>query len=161
ISAKWQKNKVIGLLADINFVVEITPNFKVTQRLQNALLYTRSGVIPTKSPEEPIFIVAPAISKITVQDRKQFSENRLAQTAQIENLSVETSKEISINGLSGYEIIAKASDRDTNIPLLVYQVMLFEGETYYLIQGLVGEKLKAEYLDDFQTMARSFKRKIE
>ena len=96
-----------------------------------------------------------------MQDRKQFSENRLAQTAQIENLSIETSKEISINGLSGYEIIAKASDRDTNIPLVVYQVILFDKESYYIIQGLVGENLKAEYLDDFQTMARSFKRKIE
>ena len=89
ISAKWQKNKVIDPFADINFQVEITPRFKLTQRLQNALAYTKNGVIPTESPEEPIFIVAPSLSKIRVQDRKQFSENRLAQTAQIENLSIE------------------------------------------------------------------------
>jgi hypothetical protein len=161
LSARWQKNKVLDPLADINFAVESKPSLKFTLRVQNSLLYTRDGVIPTKSPESPIFIVAQAISKIRVKDRKQFSENRLAQTAQIENLSIDTSSAIGINGLSGYEIIAKARDRDTNTPLTVYQVMLFEEDSYYIIQGIVGEKLKAEYLNDFQAMARSFKRKIE
>ena len=159
LSAKWQKTKVLDPLADINFAVESTPKLKFALRVQNSLLYTGDGVIPAKSPESPIFIVAQAISNITVKDRKQFSENRLAQTAQIENLSIDTSSVISINGLSGYEIIGKARERDTNTPLTVYQVMLFEEDTYYIIQGIVGEKLKAEYLDDFQRMARSFKRK--
>jgi hypothetical protein len=43
-------------------------------------------------------------------------------------------------------------------PLTIYQVMLFEGQSYILIQGIVGTKIRDEYLADFQAMARSFKK---
>lgn len=159
ISAKWQKNKVLDPKADLNFAIDTTPGLKFTQRVQNMLLYTKSGVIPAKSPEEPFFIVGPAFSKIEVTDQKQFAEKRIAQTAEIKNLSIDISNEIKINGLSGYEIVARAVDVQTNMPLVVYQVMLFEGQTYYIMQGIVGSGLKTEYLDDFHKMARSFRLK--
>lgn len=157
LSAKWQKNKVLDPFAFLNFAIDTTPNLKFTQRVQNMLLYTKSGVIPTKSPEEPLFVVGPALSNIEVINQKQFSEKRIAQTEQVKNLAIDTSNEINIDGLSGYEIVARALDVETNTPLVVYQVMLFKGKTYYIMQGIVGSKLKTEYVDDFQKMARSFR----
>ena len=48
--------------------------------------------------------------------------------------------------------------RKPGIALRVYQVMLFESESYILLQGLVGEKLADEFLPEFKAMARSLVR---
>lgn len=159
LSAKWQKDRVLDPLADINFAVDVTPDLKFTRRVQNILLYTKDGVIPVKSPVDPFFLVGQAISDIEVSNPKQYSENRLAQTEQINKLKINTSNPIKIDGLSGYEIVATANDVESNTPLFVYHVMLFDKKTYYIIQGFVGSQLKMEYWDDFKTMASSFKRK--
>jgi hypothetical protein len=37
--------------------------------------------------------------------------------------------------------------------------MLFDEQDYYLFQGMVGARLREEYLDDFQKMAMSFRKK--
>lgn len=62
--------------------------------------------------------------------------------------------------LNGYEIIARSEDAETEIPLTLCQIMLFmDDDSYFLMQGLVGEKLSDEYLLGFKAMARSFCRK--
>lgn len=159
LSAKWHKGLAVNPFADLNFQVDIIAPLKFTQRIQNTLLYTQDGVIPAKSPEDPLFVVGQAISDIAVTDEKLFSENRITQTAQVTNLLIESSREISINGLQGYEIIAKANDLQTNTPLVIYQVILFEKQTYYIMQGMVGARLRSVYLDEIQQMARSFRKK--
>lgn len=116
VSAKWQKDKVLDPLANLNFAVSGTPSLKFTHRVQNTLLYTKNGVIPAKSLEDPFLVVGQAISDIEVTNQKQFSEQRIAQAEQIKNVSIDTSQKININGLSGYEIVARANDVKTNTP---------------------------------------------
>jgi hypothetical protein len=159
LSAKWEKNRAIDLFADLNFAIENPPSLKFAGRVLNILAYIRDGVIPIKTPEEPLFVVGQSLNKVLVIEPKQFSETRLTQTEQIRDLSIEISREISINGLKGYEIVATAKDKKTDTPLLVYQVMLFDEQDYYLFQGMVGARLREEYLDDFQKMAMSFRKK--
>lgn len=43
--------------------------------------------------------------------------------------------------------------------MVVYQVMLFEQQTYFLIQGLISNRNRQPYLKVFKEMARTFKRK--
>jgi len=43
--------------------------------------------------------------------------------------------------------------------LNIYQVILFDESSYFLMQGLVGAELRDEYLPEFKEMARSFKQK--
>ncbi|HAA28760.1 MAG TPA: hypothetical protein DCE56_15070 [Cyanobacteria bacterium UBA8553] len=159
LSAKWEKNRAVDPFADLNFAIENPPSLKFTTRMVNTLLYTRDGEIPTKTPEAPFVVVGQSLQKVLVSNPKQFSETRLTQTAQIRDLSIESSREISINGLKGYEIVATAKDEKTAIPLVVYQVMLFDEQDYFILQGIVGANLRKEYLDDFQRMALSLKKK--
>ncbi len=159
LSAKWQKNRAVDPFADLNFAIENPPSLKFTQRVINILLYTKDGVIPVKTPEAPFVVVGQSLKKVLVSNPKQFSETRLTQTVQIRDLSIESGREIRINGLKGYEIVATAKDENTDTPLVVYQVMLFHEQDYYILQGRVGANLREEYLDDFQRMAMSFKKK--
>jgi hypothetical protein len=83
----------------------------------------------------------------------------LYQTAHTKITAVTTTTPISIDGLDGYEIVADAQDASSGTPLAMYQVMLFDNNrSYILIQGLVGANVRAEYLPEFRSMARSFKK---
>jgi hypothetical protein len=159
MSAKWFRNKVVDPFADLKFAVTDTPDLKFAKRILNGLFYSKGGTFPIKSITDPLLVVSEAISKVIVTDRKQFAEQRISQIQQVKNLVIATSKPISIDGLSGYEIIANASDVANNLPTTVYQVMLFEAQTYYIIQGLVGNNSQAKYLPEFQKIATSFRKK--
>jgi hypothetical protein len=158
-SAKWNRTKVVDPFADLKYAVTATPDLKFAKRIQNALLYTKDGVVPATNPNAPILVVTQAISTVVVIDPKQYSQKRLTQTQQAKNIEIVSTAPITIGGLSGYEIVANAVDASTNKPIVVYQVMLFEGKTYYIIQGLVGSETKSKYLPEFKKIATSFRKK--
>lgn len=145
--------------ADVGFTIAASDKLKLTRGLGKMIVYTKDGVIPAKSPEDPLFIAAPSLSKVPIQDKRQFSVQRLFQTAHTKISSVTTTNAITIDGLDGYELVADAEDADSGTPLIVYQVILFDDDSYVLIQGLVGAKVSAEYLPEFKAMARSLTRK--
>ncbi|MBW4622495.1 MAG: DUF1653 domain-containing protein [Cyanosarcina radialis HA8281-LM2] len=159
LTAKWQKDKAVDPFADLPFAITSTPALKFSDRLINCLAYTQDGTMPVKSAAAPMLVACQSIGSARVSDREQFAKERLEKTALIEKISIESGKAIEINGIDGYEIIATASDSETKESIIVYQVLLFEPNSYYIIQGRVGSKLRSEYLDDFQIMAMSFKKK--
>ncbi len=157
-SAKWSRTKVVDPFADLKYAVIATPDLKFTKRVQNSLLYTKSGVIPATDPNDPILVVSQAISNVVVIDPKQYSQKRIALTQQAKNIEIVSTEPVTIGGLQGYEIVANAVDAFTNKPIVVYQVMLFEGKTYYIIQGLAGSDAKSKYLSEFKKVATSFRK---
>jgi hypothetical protein len=59
----------------------------------------------------------------------------------------------------GYEIVAKAVDAKSGAPTLVYLVMLYEDQSYFILQGMVRESASATFLEVFRKSARTFKKK--
>jgi hypothetical protein len=158
-SAKWNKTKVVDPLADLKYAVTSTTDLKFAKRIQNSLLYTKDGVVPATNLNDPILVVSQAISTVVVIDPKDYSQKRLAVTQQAKNIEIVSTEPVTIGGLQGYEIVANAVDAATNQPIVVYQVMLFEGQTYYIIQGLIGSDAKSKYLPEFKKIATSFRKK--
>jgi hypothetical protein len=144
--------------SDVGFKIAASDKVKLARSMGKMLLYTKDGTIPAKSPEDPLFIVAPSFSQMAISDRKQFATQRLAQATHMKINSVTTTEAITIDGLDGYEIVADARDTASGTPLAVYQVMLFDDRSYTLIQGIVGTKVRDEYLPEFKAMARSFRK---
>jgi hypothetical protein len=159
LSAKWSRDKVVDPFADLKFGVTATPNLKFAKRILNGLFYSKGGTFPLTSVNDPFLVVTEAISKVIVADRQRFAKKRIEQVQQVKNLKIGSVQPVSIGGLSGYEIIANATDMANDRPVTVYQVMLFEAQTYYIIQGLVDNSSKAEYLPEFQKIATSFRKK--
>lgn len=158
LSAKIDLTPSSAIDADIGFTIAAANKMKSVSGVGKMLVYTQDGVIPAKSSTDPLFIVAPSFSEVTISDRRQFAIQRLLKTEHMKIDSVPTTTAIKIDGLDGYEMIAEAKDVTSASPLVVYQVMLFDDRSYILMQGLVGTKVRAEYLPAFQAMARSFKR---
>jgi hypothetical protein len=148
--------------ASLPFTVAASPKLKPAPGPTRTLTYTRGGVTPVKSPKDPMFIVVPALGEFVIEDKIEFAEQLLRETAptKVKGLSVKSTSAITIDGRCGYESLAEAQDAESAAPLAVYQVILFDGDSYLLMMlGRVGAELRDEYLPEFKAMALSLKRK--
>jgi hypothetical protein len=130
-------------------------DFKLIRYISGSLLYSTDGKIPTK---KPTLIVGNSIAKIANQNQKKYSEERLKKLPGGELNVIKEIKEISLDNLKGYEIIATGETKDGKSEL-VYQVMLFnEKGDYYIIVGQAKEELQKN-LTAFKKITQTFKRK--
>jgi hypothetical protein len=144
--------------ADVGFAIDAPAKLTPTRGIGKMLMYTKDGAIPAKSREDPLFIAGPSLSKVPIDNKRQFAVQRLFQTAHTKIGSVTSNNEITIDGLNGYEILAEGEDADSGTPLRIYQVVLYDDGSYILMQGLVGANVAEHYLPEFKTMARSLTR---
>ena len=145
--------------ADVPFTLTATPKLKLSQGINRALAYTKDGVFMIQAPTDPLFIATSSLGEVIVGDRRKFAEQRVIGTVHTKEIEVKSSDAITIDGLNGFESLAEAKEARTGTPLCLYQVMLFDGESYILMQGHVGTKLRDEFLPEFKAIARSFRRK--
>jgi hypothetical protein len=120
--------------------------------------FTKDGQVPQTSPQDPLFIVAPSLGDVLVIDPKKYANRRLYQYRNTKINSIESTNEISIDNLAGWEIEATGQDQKTKTPLKLYQVMLFPKQGgYILMTGIVGAKQVSIYLPKFKAIAQTYK----
>jgi hypothetical protein len=130
-------------------------DFKVVKFMSGSLLYSTDGKIPT---DKPTLIVGNSLAKISASNQKQYAEERLKKLPRGEFNVIKEIKEISIDNLTGFEIVANGKDKDDK-PELIYQVMLFNDKgDYYIILGQSKDDFE-KYLQTFKSIAKTFKRK--
>ncbi len=130
-------------------------DFKLIKYMSGSLLYSTDGKIPT---EKPTLIVGNSIAKVSSQNQRKYSEERLRKLPRGELNVIKEINEISIDNLKGFEIVANGKTKDDEAEL-VYQVMLFnEKGDYYIFVGQTKEEFD-KYLDSFKKIAKTFKRK--
>ena len=121
------------------------------------LAFTKDGNIPTTAPTDPLFIVAPSLGDILITEQKSFATRRLSSYPQIEISTIISNNKITIDNVSGWEIIANGRDRQTKASLTLYQVVLFKQGGYILMTGIVGDRQSQIYLPKFKSMALTFR----
>ncbi len=138
------------------FTIDIKDtDFKLIKYMSGSLLYSTDGKIPT---EKPTFIVGNSIAKVPSQNQKKYSEERLKKLPGGELNIIKEIKEITIDNLKGFEIVADGKTKD-NKAELVYQVMLFNDKgDYYIIVGQAKEDFDNNIVT-FRKIAKTFKRK--
>jgi hypothetical protein len=149
LSAKNDTNPPPLLGSDVGFKIVASQKVKLTRVIGKMLMYTKDGTIPAKSPADPLFIVAPSFSQVAIAHKKEFATRRLSQTGNLKINSITTTEAVSIDSLDGYEIVADAQDPTSGTPITIYQVMLFDNKSYILIQGMIGTKIRDEYLPEY------------
>lgn len=159
VEARYDAKRVFDPFADLGYKLSSTSKLPFTQRVGNMLAYTMDRVFPAKSPEHPLLVVGQALSKLEIEDGKEFAERRIRQTAAVEGIEIVSTAPITVDDLPGFESEARARLPGSGEPMFVYQVILFDGDSYYLIQGLAGDRFREEYLPEFRESARSLERK--
>lgn len=156
LSAVYNPSQDENPLEAAAFTIEVSDtDFKLVKYLSGSLLYSTDGKIPT---DKPTLIIANSIAKIPLQNQQKYAEDRLKKLPGAEDYLIKAMKEITIDNLNGYEIIAEGKTKD-NKPGLLYQVMLFNDKgDYYLIVGQATEDLQKN-LEAYTKIAKTFKRK--
>lgn len=144
---------------ELPFAIEPSKKLKTTEGMSGTLSLTRSGVLGKNAPGDPLFLVAKSISSDLQANSRETAERRLKEMALTRDLQVEKTDAITVDGLEGWESVAGAKEAKTGAGLVIYQVMLFDQGSYYLLQGRVGAEQRDEFLPEFKAMARSFKRR--
>jgi hypothetical protein len=123
-------------------------------------VFTKDGKMPLISANDPLFMVAPSLGAVPIDDRKSFATRRLSGYPGTDIIAVKSMNEISIDNLPGWEIVANGQDRQTKIPLALHQVVLFPKEGGYILTiGIVAEKQAQVYLPKFRAMALTYRNK--
>ncbi len=157
LSTVYTETEIENPLEAAMFTIETKDtDFKVIKYFSGMLLFSTDGKIPT---EKPTLIVGNSINKVsTDQNQSKFALERLKKLPNGELSIIKSSKEISIDNLKGYEIIAEGKSKD-NLPELTYQVIFFNDKgDYFIILGQTKEDFQ-KYVDTFKKIAITFKLK--
>ena len=154
LTVEW--NQAAASTDDLAFVLSETADLKLAQKIGNALAYTKNGVFPAVSTNDPIFIVAPSLSP-QYQDVATLAQNRLFQTDNLTEIEIISEQEITVDSLTGYEIVAVGKDIKSGEERSLYQVILVDSDNYYYVmQGQVDAEQNQQYLSQFKELASSF-----
>lgn len=160
LSSRWDHDAQVDQLAGLNFSIKDDPAMKFAKRVSGMMLMTKDGSLPGKPNNDPIFIVGSAVSQVDVEDKKKFAEQRILQTEGLFALAIRKASEVTIDGLPGYVIIAEARQtKPPEQPVVVYQTLLFDGNSYFIMQGFTPLEEQKKYLEIFERVTQGFRRK--
>ncbi len=143
----------------LSFVVREVPPFRVAEKKPNFTMLTRDGLNSRAVNEGPYFIVGSMYAKSPISNRRKFAVERLQGTGSVIGISIVEAKEIQIDNIAGYEFLAEASDTQFNKPVIIYQVILFAENRYFVMQGYTTLSDREAHVKAFRAMASSFKRR--
>ena len=160
LSVVYESELMVDPLSAVAFTVD-TRNTKLNfaKNLTGTLIYTVDGEVPTASNDKTSFIVGHSLVNIHTIDKKLTALNRIKRMPYTD-LEIDESEitSIDIDGISGYEIIGEGLEKSNGAKELVYQVMLFTDDGYYILLGTTKSDFE-ENLQLFRKVARSFRRK--
>lgn len=155
----YEPNKVIDPLSNVNFEIDISNSkLKFAGAMSKMLMYTVDGLMPPEVDDKTSFMVGLSNRSIEIEDKKQYCIDRIKQLPLIENLNIDKIESITIDAISGYEIVAYGKDTETDKSKLIYQILLFSDNNYYIFVGITKDDF-TENLELFKKLAKTFKRK--
>lgn len=154
----YETDKKINPFDTLDYTIDVSETkLKFAKSMSNSLIFSVDGQAPTTSNDKSNLIVAKSFSEITTEDKKLFCINRLKQNP-IEIKNIEYTKEITIDGVSGYEIYAKGKNKKTGETENIYQVVLFSDKLYYILLGTTNDETGKSIVEIKQAV-KTFKRK--
>jgi hypothetical protein len=156
LQARWNPSKALDPFEGLPFTLAETEALRIATRSANTLLFTKDGLLPHEATQDPLLVAGASVSAVAIKDQERFASDRLQTTAGVADLTIRTRDTITIDGLPGRLIIADGQDEVFGAPSVVFQVMLFEGDSYYLIQGFSKAGDEEENLAAFRRVAESF-----
>ena len=155
LTAQWQPLQQVDPRAGVGFSVAESSDLKIANAvLGSALLLTRGGVQSVASAADPFVVVARSTAAVEISDLAAFAKRRLNESNKLSGVKIHYESDLAVDGMPAYELVAFATAEST-VPVVLHQVVIFDGHHYFVIQGRVGTDEKDRYLDQFREIARS------
>jgi hypothetical protein len=160
LTVVYETDKLLDPLATLPFKVSVSgTGLQANDLFANNLTFTHHKPGEAESADKAMLLVTRSVGNVVVEDKKQYSANRLKQYSTILNTKVDSIREVTIDQMSGFEIIGYGKDHKTSEPVLVYQVMLFTSNQYYLMLGTAKRDFPLN-LQEFRKACFTFQRQF-
>lgn len=123
----------------------------------HVLMFSRGLAETQKDPGAPTFVASPSLRPMTGKSRESVARTLLSTIAHTTLRKVRSFAPIRLAELDGFVAIADAVDKGSATPLTVYQVILFSGDWYLRMLGVVGTADEKKYLPAFEKMVQSYR----
>ena len=158
LSAQINNKQVVKYEEAVNFKIDVEfTKLKFAGYFTGTLIYTTDGNFPPKSKDKTSFKLGSSLGIVEISNPKAFAIERL-HSLPFEFKNDYSINPINIDGLSGYEIIAYTKDKKTENGELIYQVILFAGNSYYIMLGTAYDDFENN-LSLFIDVSSSFKQR--
>lgn len=157
LSARWSQAPA-DPMEGIGFRVTTGPRLRIATRLGNSVAINETGTLPNTVPGAPLLVIGTSVAEVDLSDLEAFARGRLTQMPGISNYSNVAGGPLTIDGAAAYQLTADAIQSDDSTPLRLFQVVLPEGSHYILVQGLVAVDRAADFIPEFESIARSLRR---
>ncbi|NBP70438.1 MAG: hypothetical protein EBU52_17100 [Cytophagia bacterium] len=156
---RWKKTRLVTALLSVAVIFKVSGEKPLSKVFAKEGSYTIDGKVPTESSDKTTFIVGISIANVQTVDKKLTAITRIKRMP-YNDLKVDENKinEIEIDGIYGYEIVGEGLDKANGTKELIYQVMLFTDNGYYIIVGTAKTDFQ-QNLELFKKVARTLKRK--
>lgn len=156
LTLNWQPDIAINLWEGLPFQFQERGDLKVADRISNTVVLAKNGAKPPIPPTDPLLVIGSAYSVVEIKDIAKFSRERLQQMPQVRGVVESSNKRLTLAGQPAFELIARGYDLKTGTPLTIYQVIITTKVSYYILQGMVGNRDASKYLGVFREVANSF-----
>lgn len=158
LTVEYNKDLIVSSLSSFGYSIDIENwGYKFAFVASGTFAYTLDGKLPTESEGKEVFMVGNSISKVDFGDKKQYSLERFKKLPYAAKWTIKSTSEVFIDKLPGYEIIAYENVNGQDIKI-IYFVMLFDKESYYLMSATAATKIE-DNLALFKEIAKTFERK--
>jgi hypothetical protein len=130
------------------------------QRLESpglSVVFALAGRDPRYDQSTPLLVAMRVPGNILSEDRLEHVEARIVAVAGYTNVTIDKRRELSVDDLPGWELIATSRDANGR-PAVIYQLTLFAEHDWFLMQGLCTANLAEELLPQFADLAAGFHR---
>jgi len=160
LSVVYQPAKKASSSERYDFTLDFKESgLKQVSILINSMIYTDDGILPPKTEAKVVMMASRTKPAVPIKDKKVFASSLLDMLpVKWPNNEKPEPITIELEGLSGYEVYGLAVNKDNNRPQLVYELVLYNGDYYYLVSGLAFKYFE-DNLDLFKSVARTFKLK--
>jgi hypothetical protein len=155
LSAQLDGDARVDPFEGLSFRIKEGDTLKISSRVSNMLTLTSQGRPSPVPPGEPLLIVGSAIGHVEIRDLESFSNSRILRTAHVNRITGVQGRPVQIGQVKGYEITANGKDATSGLSLALYQVIIPRGDTYYIVQGMVGSATQASYFSQFREIVAS------
>ncbi|HVH12845.1 MAG TPA: hypothetical protein VM759_07330 [Longimicrobium sp.] len=145
-------------LAGLGFQLDLG-RLRVAERMGNTLALNESGALPNEDVAEPLVVVGRSVAPADLSDLEAFSRRRVTRLGNLlEFTGISGGGPVTLAIGAGYELYADAVDTESGTAIRVYQVVIPDGDHYFLFQGLIGADRAHEVIPEYQALARTLRR---
>jgi hypothetical protein len=156
LGAKWDLNKELDPYDGLGFSLRKSEVFEIRGRRPGGILMTRKDAPEQLTPAEPILVVYSA-TEAAIAPLAIFAKNELTVNSQFTDFSNLAERTLTVNGLSGYEIVADAKEPDLDVAVRILLVAVRTPDQDMVIEGIVAPESWDKYVPEFHGLAESFK----